>query len=199
MDQRTNQWPLANKMAFRFFAAYLIIYLVSLLAGIVLEPFVALAGNLLHVPDALWSASHNGSGDSTYHYLQLLCTFILSIVIFITWSICDRKRPGYDDFLYWLQVVIRYVLAFYMIIYGSSKLFMLQFRAPSLFQLVQPYGYSSPMGLAWRFMGYSYAFNVFTGLAEALGGFLLLFRPTKTFGALFCMTVLTNVAAMNFC
>ena len=55
------------------------------------------------------------------------------------------------------------------------------------------------MGLLLNFMGYSTAFNMFTGLAEAIAGFLLLFRKTVTFGSLMSMTVLSNIVAMNFC
>jgi len=55
------------------------------------------------------------------------------------------------------------------------------------------------MGLLWSFIGYSTAFNVFIGLAEATGGILLLFRKTTTFGSLVCITVLCNIVAMNFC
>jgi hypothetical protein len=54
------------------------------------------------------------------------------------------------------------------------------------------------MGLAWTFMGYSTGFNLFTGFFEALGGFLLFFRKTSTYGSLIAITVMSNIVAINF-
>ena len=48
-------------------------------------------------------------------------------------------------------------------------------------------------------MGYSPAYNVFAGGAEALGGLLLLFRRTTTLGAVVAIGVLTNIVMLNFC
>jgi len=83
--------------------------------------------------------------------------------------------------------------------YGFIKIFKAQFPAPSLFRLLEPYGQSSPMGLAWTFLGYSTPYNYFMGGAEVLSGILLLIRRTNTFGSLFCMTVTANVMAINYC
>jgi hypothetical protein len=55
----------------------------------------------------------------------------------------------------------------------------------------------SPMGLLWRFMGFSTAYSVFGGLAEALGGALLFFRRTTTLGALIVAAVMLNVFMLN--
>src|SRR5690606_21910830 len=85
-----------------------------------------------------------------------------------------------------------------LLTYGFAKIFPTQFPFPSPLRLLQTYGDSSPMGLAWTFMGYSPGFSMFTGLAEALGGFFLFFRRTTVFGALLSITVLGNVVAMNF-
>jgi hypothetical protein len=54
------------------------------------------------------------------------------------------------------------------------------------------------MGMVWAFMGASRAYTFASGLLEFTGGVLLLFRQTKTFGALFSMTVMLNVALLNF-
>lgn len=141
----------------------------------------------------------NGSGDKTYDYVQAFLFMIIAIIAAIIWTVADRKRKNYDLLLYWITVYIRYYLAFTMISYGFYKIIKLQFPYPSLYTLLEPYGQSSPMGLAWNFMGYSKAFSMFTGLAEAVGGFLLLFRRTATFGSLMLMTVLSNIVMMNFC
>src|SRR5690606_15743476 len=67
-----------------------------------------------------------------------------------------------------------------------------------LMQLIQPLGDKSPMGLAWTYVGFSPAFSMFAGLAEAAGGMLLFFRRTTLLGALLVAVVMVNVMVMNF-
>ena len=80
-----------------------------------------------------------------------------------------------------------------------AKYFTCKCPSPFLFQLVQPFGDKSPMGLAWSFVGYSSAYSAFTGWGEIIGGGLLFFRRTTTFGALLSMVVIGNIVAINFC
>jgi len=76
-------------------------------------------------------------------------------------------------------------------------MFYLQFREPNLERLFQTYGHSSPMRLMWTFMGASQTYTVFAGAAEVLAGILLIFRKTRTFGALMVVGVMFNVFMMN--
>jgi hypothetical protein len=46
-------------------------------------------------------------------------------------------------------------------------------------------------------MGYSTPYNFFAGIAELLGGFLMLSRKTTTIGALVCLGAVTNVFMVN--
>ena len=85
-----------------------------------------------------------------------------------------------------------------MINYGLIKVFKTQFPFPSMDRLSQSYGESSPMGLLWTFMGYSTAYNIFTGLGEVVGGSLLLFKRTRLIGALIVIAVMSNVVVLNF-
>ncbi|MEZ4453544.1 MAG: hypothetical protein R3B09_29070 [Nannocystaceae bacterium] len=55
------------------------------------------------------------------------------------------------------------------------------------------------MELAWGFMGHSWVYSGFTGLAEVVGAVLLLWRRTTALGALLLVGVLANVALLNFC
>src|SRR5579862_8248679 len=56
----------------------------------------------------------------------------------------------------------------------------------------------SPMGLLWKFMGFSTAYNLYAGAAEAGAAVLLFFRRTATLGALLAVAVMTNVVMINF-
>jgi hypothetical protein len=86
-----------------------------------------------------------------------------------------------------------------MLVYGFAKVFLVQFQTPTLTSLVQEVGQMSPMGLAWTFMGFNPVYSIFTGLLEIFAGLFLIFRPTKTFGALMTVGVMTHVAVMNLC
>ena len=140
----------------------------------------------------------NGSGDTTYNYVLQLLWIVLALIIGVTWALLDRKRISYNRLAYWARIIVRYYLAFTLCSYGFSKVIQLQFSAPGLFRLMQAYGDSSPMGLAWTFLGYSKGYNFFIGSAEVLAGLLLLFKRTTLIGSLIAMAVMMNVAAMNF-
>jgi uncharacterized membrane protein YphA (DoxX/SURF4 family) len=141
----------------------------------------------------------NGSGDTTYDYVLFLVFIIISLFGAITWTVFDRKRQHFFIACYWLRVLVRYYLAFTLFSYGFNKVFHVQMAYPFLFQLVEPFGDKSPMGLAWSFVGYSKVYSAFTGWGEIIGGSFLFFRRTTTFGALFSMVVIGNIVAINFC
>src|SRR5205809_7803847 len=206
-----NNWSFKKRLLFRLFAAYFFIYIFPFPVGYlpftetlnawysgIWDTLVPWAGkHILHISDPI-TIEPTGSGDTTYNYVQLVLVMVIAIIAAVIWSIADRKRKSYDVLLYWVMVYVRYCLAFTLMAYGFYKIIKTQFPFP-FHGLTETYGESSPMGLLWNFMGYSTAFNMFTGLAEATAGFLLLFRKTTTFGALMSMTVLSNIVAMNFC
>ncbi len=206
-----NHWSFIKKLLFRFFVSYFFIYIFPFPIGYIphtdilstwyskiWDALVPWAGKyILHISYPI-TVQPNGSGDTTYNYVQLFLCAVFAVIATIIWSVADRKRKNYDLLLYWVMVYLRYYLAFTMLNYGFYKIIKTQFSFP-YYHLTETYGESSPMGLLWSFMGYSKAFNLFTGLAEAISGFLLLFRKTTTFGALMSMTVLSNIVAMNFC
>jgi hypothetical protein len=206
-----SRWSFGKKLAFLFFLLFFPLYIFFNPNGIVpfseyvfdyyIEPFHQLipwiAKHILHLSKDI-TVFTNGSGDTTYDYVVVLIIFVLSIVGAVIWAVLDRKRDSYNQLYHWLTVVVRYYAAFTMFTYGFVKVFKLQFPAADPWRLLEPYGDSSPMGLAWTFMGYSDIYNYFTGGAEVLGGVLLLFRRTTTLGALVTFAVMGNVMAMNY-
>jgi len=206
-----HNWSFTQKLCFRFFAAYFFIFIFPFPIGYLpfssalntwynnlWDPLVSWAGKYILQISYPITVKPNGSGDTTYNYVQLFLVAVFAIIAALTWSIADRKRKTYDALLYWVTVFVRYYLAFTMMSYGFYKVIKTQFPFP-YYHLTETYAESSPMGLLWNFMGYSTAYNVFTGLAELIGGFLLLSRKTTTFGALVLMTVISNIVALNFC
>jgi hypothetical protein len=205
-----RHWGLARRILFRFAFAYLILctttyslYFMPLPEWAV-RPYLAFWDSLVPwVGNAFFQADTsvlpNGSGDTTYNYVQVFCFFLLALAATAIWTLLDRKRPHYTRLDQALRVYVRFALAFWMFVYGSGKVFPLQGGGLTLDRLLQPIGDSSPEGFFWTFMATSAAYKIFSGLAEMLGGFLLVFRRTALLGALVCVGVLTHVVVLNFC
>lgn len=139
----------------------------------------------------------NGSGDTTYDYLLILFLTVFSLFGCLIWSILDKKRKNYNKLYYWLIVLIRFYLAFTLILYGSVKIIQLQFPQPTLNRLFQPFGDASPMGLAWTFLGFSKGYNIFMGIIE-ISAILLLFKRTMVVGAFLSLAASVHVMSMNY-
>lgn len=139
-----------------------------------------------------------GSGDTTYNYVQIFIMVVLAGAGSLIWSLIDRRKTVSRIFTYASTVYLRYYLGLVMLSYGMAKVIKTQFPFPFLNQLIKPYGESSPMNLLWTFMGYSASYTIFAGLGEIIGGVLLLFRRTRTLGALIVFGIMTNVVMLNF-
>ena len=142
-------------------------------------------------------AGPNGSGDRAFDYVQLLLIALLAVLATIVWSVIDRRRRSYARLATGAWVVLRYYVAWAMLSYGIMKVLKLQFYDVSPGVLHQRIGDTPPMRLLWTFMGYSLPYTVFAGLAETLGGALLLWRRTTTLGSLVVIAVMTNVVMLN--
>lgn len=203
MDNTTTSlpaWTNTEKILFRFFSVFFLANMFPwTILGDLFDSLVYWTGRVvLHIPYKI-VAKPNGSGDTTYNYVEELLIIVLSFASCIIWSIADRKRKSYNRAHYWVMALVRYYLAFVLIEYGLVKIFKSQFSAPGINRLLQPYGSSSPMGLAWTFLGFSDAYNYFMGFFEAIGGVLILFRRTRLFGACIATAVITNIVMVNFC
>lgn len=203
-------WSKTKLIVFRFFCSYLVIYnlpfpirVVFYLDGIsrlyedTMTLLVLWVGQNILGLSAL-TRFYNGSGDTTFNYVEILTFFFLALLTTLIWSIRDLKVTNYEVLSKWLRVYLRFSLSFIMIVYGSIKVIKSQFPDPSLVKLIQPIGNSSPMGLVWTFMGASEAYCIFTGGAEMLAGILLAFPQTTTLGVLLSIGVISNIVMLNF-
>lgn len=207
-----SPWPLWQKILFRFFFIYFILYTtpwtwVNLIpwewAWKITEPYYkfmdwlvnAANGKIFHVYKTL--VPFNGSGDTSFGWIQLRLFLLLALIGCIIWSLVDAKRPNYNFLAYWFRLIVRYTLIINCFGYGISKLFCFQMPFPSLSQLATPLGDYLPMRLSWMYMGYSSTYQFFAGAFEVLAGILLLFRRTATFGTIVALGVFTNVMIMN--
>jgi len=204
-------WSIARRVAFRFAFAYLLLYNLPFpIGGLPLtDPVKGWYDRLWHVV-VPWFAAHvlhlakpitifsNGSGDTTYDYVLVLVLVLLAAAATLVWSVLDRRASSYPRLAFGLRVYVRYVLAYALLSYGAFKVIQTQFPYPSLDRLVEPFGEFSPMGVVWSWMGISYAYNLFAGLAEMVSGCLLFFRRTVMLGGLLAIAVMSNVVIINF-
>jgi uncharacterized membrane protein YphA (DoxX/SURF4 family) len=205
-------WSLTKRIAFRFVFAYFVSYIIPFPADTV--PFTsALIQKYNNFWQAIvpWVGKHilhlsyditifqNGSGDTTFNYVQVLCLLTLAALATVIWSVLDRRRRHYEQLYQWLRLYVRFSLASAMIGYGAFKIIPLQMSAPYFTRLIEPYGDSSPMALLWTFIGASKGFEIFTGGAEMLGGVLLILPRTTLLGALVCLADTTLIFILNLC
>jgi len=138
-----------------------------------------------------------GSGDTYAAFIMHLSVAILAALGTVAWTVLDRRRTSHRHLADAAIVVLRYYLATTLLIYAFAKL--TQFPPPNPSRLDQRVGDLSPMGVLWTFMGASRPYSLFAGFTEALGGVLLLWRPTYVAGALIAVGAMGNVVALNFC
>jgi hypothetical protein len=205
-------WNAAQRVGFRFAFCYFVLYGFESLFSTI--PFIAIVTrwyDALIRSTAIWFGMHvlqltpaqlpvipTGSGDGMVAWMENLVYVVAAVAACAVWTIADRKRTEYRKLNEWLNIYVRFTLAFVLFGYGFAKIVPNQFPYPTLEKLSEPLGEFSPMGLLWTFMGYSPAYNFFTGMGEALGGLLVCFRRTTTAGALLAITVLSNVVFLNF-
>ncbi len=197
--------PQRAGMIKKFFSLWVVIYVFMFIGTSqfsfsfpFLEKLVVWFGKtFLHIKD-LHKIKNTGSGDTTYDYVLVLAGVIFSFLVSLIILIADRKRANYTKLYLFAIVIARYYVGFTMITYGFAKIFNGQFPANDFTRLEEKVGDMSPMGMVWTFMGASRAYTFVSGLLEFTGGTLLLFRQTKTFGALFSLTVMLNVALLNY-
>ncbi|MFP2925917.1 hypothetical protein ACLESO_12005 [Pyxidicoccus sp. 3LG] len=205
----TERWGLATRLAFRWAFIYLGLYNLMALVAHVPGGFDIIDHyNGLWEVFVLWVDAHFLglgltefpllSGDGLFNYVMALLQAVIAMGGMLVWSVADRRRGAYPRLHSGLRVHVRYVLITAMTSYGLAKIFKTQFLFPELEKLMMPLAEASPMGLVWRFMGYSTGYNLFTGGAELLGAVLLCFRRTTTLGALVVVGVMSNVVALNF-
>src|SRR6185436_2137046 len=206
------RWTITKLIAFRFVFAYFVLYIIPF--PVDSFPFTtSLVEKYTNLWQAIvpWVGKHilhlsyditvftNGSGDTTYNYVQVLCFLMLAVLATVIWSVIDRRRLNYEQLYQWLRLYVRFSLASAMIGYGAFKIIPLQMPAPFFTRLIEPYGDSSPMGLLWTFIGASKGFEIFTGCAEMLGGVLLIFPRTMLLGALVCLVDTVEIFVLNMC
>jgi hypothetical protein len=106
-------------------------------------------------------------------------------------SVTTSSDP-YPKYLDWL----RYLAAFLLVLYGSSKLLGRQFSVPPELAL-RRVGSLSGRDLVWYFYSHSHVYATLLGLIQLAGAALLLFRKTALLGAAMVLPMITNILMIN--
>jgi len=205
-----DTWPVWQRLLFRFFFVYLLLQIApwNWFGDI---PGVGALGSLWYrLVDATvrWANAHvfhvaetlvpvNGSGDTSWAWAQLQLYLVVAFVSALVWSAVDRRRTNHARLAWWLRLVVRYYIATFALSYGIIKIFALQMMFPTLSQLATPLGDFLPMRFSWMFVGYSFKYQVFSGVAETVAGLLLLYRRTVTAGLFAATGAFINVVMIN--
>ena len=213
VDART--WRPATRVAFRFSFLYLGSYILltqlftttlwlphwgfrELSALPPIQAVVSWMARHLFGVTAPLVVSASGSGDKIFDWVLAFCLLVSALLATAVWTLLDRRRGHYVRLHQWFRLLVRFALGATLVFYGANKVFLLQMGSgPSLSRLVEPFGYFSPMGVLWSFIGASPAYQRFTGCAEILGGVLLFLPWTATLGALVCLAESIHVFTLN--
>jgi hypothetical protein len=129
--------------------------------------------------------------------VQIATLITIALVTAVVWTLVERRRRSYHKLFEAFTLYVCFYLARTMFSYGFDKVIPNQFSPMEPLRLTQYIGEASPGGFAWSFLGFSVPYEIFAGTAEVLSGVLLLFRRTRTLGALVGAGVLTNVFMLN--
>jgi len=140
---------------------------------------------------------YSGSGDRFMHHLFLISFVFIAVLGTFIWSKVKGLKISTTVLNSWILWYLQLYLAGTMMQYGIVKIMMSQFTEPSFQMLIEPYGNSSPMELAWAFFGYSKGYNLVIGGLELLLGYLLLFKRTRLLGAIIGAGIMLNVLTIN--
>src|SRR3954462_10481215 len=215
-------WSPAVRIAFRFWMAYLGLYCLStqIITGLFwvtpadglgwpipdlatlwpLRPAIFwTAAHIFHVnaPLSVFFGGNSGTGDGKFGWVTAFCVLMTATAATVVWSLLDRHRENYAGLYKWFRLFVRFALAGQLITYGMVKVIPVMIRYPSLIRLLQPVGTLSPMGVQWVTVGSSPGYEIFTGLAEVVGGLLLIVPRTATLGALITLADLIEVFMLD--
>ena len=158
--------------------------------------------HIFHLTGRSAAWHRTGSGDTALNWINSGLFVVFSIGGGLIWTAISamRRNPRteYQTLYAWLRFLLRLTLGMFMLQYGMAKVFPLQMPRPSVAILTEPIGQSSPMTLLWSLIGLNPVYESICGLAEVLGGLLILFRRTALAGALLSVFVLANVVLYNF-
>ncbi|MFF3228222.1 DoxX family protein [Nocardia suismassiliense] len=210
-------WPPPTRIAFRFCVVYFGLYCLLLamipfallgplsrsLHGFIgpwgvtalMNPVTRWVGTTVFGVDAVLRQD-SGAGDQTAVWVQVFCILIAAVAATAVWTVLDR-RSCYPRLLAWFTLFLRVCLGVQMVGFGFAKLIPTQMPAPTLAQLLQPYGDLSPASVLWLQVGSSYPYEMTLGAVEVVAGLLLFVPRTAMLGAVASLVSTAQILLLN--
>ena len=213
IEVKAPHWPLAVRVAFRFFAVYFGLWVLTtqMIGGFVPFQvdlsFISEKGPIVWMVN--WTAAHvfgatlplvvsgSGSGDKTFDWVHAFCFLVIALAITVVWSIAARRTEHHVTAHKWFRLFLRFALGTTMLSYGAAKIIPLQMPYPGLIRLLEPFGNLSPMGVLWASIGASRSYEIFTGAMEMSAAILLFIPRTATLGALVALCCTVEIFTLN--
>lgn len=140
----------------------------------------------------------NGSGDTSYDWVNLIIILILTIILTFLWQLMPLNKKINNNNLYYTTItIIRYYVGYTLLIYGIIKLNNGQFPEPNLLRQTQRVGEMSPMGIVWTFYGISKGYGIFMAIIEC-SAILLFFKRTYILGSLLALATTVQIVSINY-
>ncbi|WP_433656711.1 DoxX family protein [Nocardia sp. CA-128927] len=212
-----SNWNLLTRIAFRFcftyfglfcliFPQFLFVYtgvlgdklpkMAILWPYYQLSPVFEWVGRHVFGADvALHLDSH--SGDQGIMWVFLFTILVVAVAAAVVWTALDRHRPHYYRLNAWFLLFLRLALAGQMFWYGMGKVIPTQMQQPSLTALLTPYGDFGLSAVLWSQVGAAPVYEIMLGVAEVLGGLLLVLPRTATVGAMLSLICMAQVFLLN--
>ncbi|MGW4634621.1 DoxX family protein [Nocardia sp. NPDC004415] len=138
----------------------------------------------------------SGAGDQTAVWVLVLCLLLVATVGTAVWTAVDARTSA-PRLSAWFALFLRLCLGGQMIGFGFAKLIPTQMPAPSLAQLLQPYGELSPASVLWLQVGGSPAYQMTLGAVEVVAGLLLFVSRTAVLGAALALASTAQILLLN--
>ena len=206
-----HQWPSWQKIAFRLFFVFLSLQvLTENFIGPIFNfsPLVWKLAEKIWIPPTLWlnkrifHFNYLSEGWTTFsavlHTIRDTVYLLAACLAAAIWTIIDQKRANYDKLFYWFSESLVIALSCMIFSYGIIKIFPLQMRPPTLISLYKPMGDQNPYELLFDTLGFGEPYVVFSGLFEALGAVLILFKRTRVVGLLVIICLMLNIVMLNY-
>ena len=131
-------------------------------------------------------------------FINLGLVLTVAILVAIIWFFLDRNKDrDFNNWYYWLRVLLRYRLAIALLAYGFIKLFPLQAPYPSLSNLNTNYGDFNQWKIFSLTLGIAPAYQSFLGFTEIMLALGLLYRKTASIAAFMVIIFTGNVFISN--
>jgi hypothetical protein len=214
-DTTLADWQRPTRIVFRFCVVYFGLYCLLqppipfVLLGILgrwipgrpwtllslTDPVTGWAGRTFFGVDVMFHGD-SGAGDQAAIWVLVFCILVVAVVATAVWTAFDR-RTSYPRLLAWFTLFLRLCLGGQMLAFGFAKLIPTQMPAPTLAQLLQPYGDLSPASVLWLQVGSSYPYEMALGAVEVVAGLLLFVSLTAVLGAALSLASMAQVFLMN--